>query len=137
MAFKEAQILVKLSPKKINLYHFMFDYLKSQDDYEEIIRVMEKGIRVNPKQTDLREYLLLAYLKTGKERLAVKQMGELLKTRPKDIDLLLHMARLLEKHENYAGALEAYKKIIDISSDHEEAEEAYLRLRLKRVQSGK
>jgi len=137
MAFKEAQILVKLKPKKIDLYHFMFDYLKSRGDYDEIVRVMEKGVKANPKQTDLGEYLLFAYLKTGKETLAVKQMGELLKTRPKNVELLLHMARLLEKHENYAGALVAYKKIIDISSDHEEAEEAYLRLRLKGVQSDK
>jgi tetratricopeptide (TPR) repeat protein len=79
--------------------------------------------------------LLFAYLKTGKDDLAVKQIKELLKTKPKDIDLLLQMARLLEKGGNVTEALETYKAIITISPDHEEAEEAYLRLRLKGVRN--
>jgi tetratricopeptide (TPR) repeat protein len=60
-------------------------------------------------------------------------MTEILKRRPKDIDLLLNLARLREKHGQFEGALDAYKRILEISPDHEEAEEAYLRLRLKGV----
>ncbi len=72
-------------------------------------------------------------MKTGKEALAIKQIEAILKARPKDVDLLLHLARLREKQEKYAEALKAYKKIIEISPDHEEAEESYLRLRLKGI----
>jgi len=133
MAFKEAKILIKLKPKKLDSYHFVFDYLDGQGDYDEIIRIMEQGIKANPEQTDLREHLLFAYLSAGKEDLAINQMGELLKTRPKDINLLLQMAKLYEKSENFTAALEFYKKIITLSPDNEEAEEAYLRLRLKQV----
>ncbi|MBW2215746.1 MAG: tetratricopeptide repeat protein [Deltaproteobacteria bacterium] len=135
MAYKEAQVLVKLKPKRTDLYNFMFDYLNAQGDYKKIIHIMEKGLKANPEQTDLRRHLLFAYLKTGKDDLAVKQIKELLKTKPRDIDLLLQMARLLEKGGNFTEALETYKAIITISPDHEEAEEAYLRLRLKGVRN--
>ncbi len=80
---------------------------------------------------DLREYLILAYLKTGKEDLAVKEMNHVLKIRPKDITLLLQLAKLHEKQGRDKEALKVYGKILDISPGHSEAEKAYLRLRFK------
>jgi tetratricopeptide (TPR) repeat protein len=44
---------------------------------------------------------------------------------------MLQQAKTEEQEENYKKALESYKKILDISPTHEEASEAYLRLRLK------
>lgn len=133
-AFKEAMTLVELKPKEISTYHFIFDHLNASGDYDNIIRVMKKGVKANTRDTDLKEYLVLAYLKTGQEDLAIKQINEILKLRPKDINLLLHLAKLQEKQGKFTQALEAYKKIIGISSGHEEAEEAYLRLRLRGVE---
>jgi Tfp pilus assembly protein PilF len=135
MAFEEAKIIVKLNPKKVDPYYFMFGYLDSRGKYKEIIPIMQQGIKSNPKQTNLREQLLFAYLKTGQDDMALKQMGELLKIKPNDVGLLLQMARLLEKQESFTEALETYKKIINLSPDNEEAEEAYLRLRLKGIRS--
>ena len=112
MAYEEAQVLVKLKPKRTDLYNFMFDYLNAQGEYKKIIQTMNQGLKANPEQTDLRRHLLFAYLKTGKDDLAVKQIRELLKTKPGDIDLLLQMARLLEKGGNFTEALETYKAII-------------------------
>jgi tetratricopeptide (TPR) repeat protein len=135
LALSEAQILVELSPKATASYHYIFDRLSTRGDYESIIRIMLKGLEANPEQTDLRGYLVLAYLETGKEEAAIEHIEEILKVRPADIKLLIHLARLLEKQEEYPKALEAYKKILEISPDHEEAEEAYLRLRVRGVQS--
>ena len=132
-AFKKAEGLVKLKPKDMDLYYFMFDYLNRKKDYGKIVHVMERGLKANPKQVDLRKYLVFAYLKTGKETLAINQIEAILKVSPKEIDLLLHLARLREKQEKYTKALKAYKTIIEISPDNEEAEESYLRLRLKGV----
>ena len=134
LAFKEAKILVKLRPKETSAYHYIFDYLSHRGDYEKIIPVMEQGLRKNPGQINLMEYLVLAYLKTGKEKPAVTQIKKILKIRPKDVGFLLHLAGIQEKLGNSKEALENYKRIIDISPDHEEAEEGYLRLRLKSVQ---
>jgi len=202
LAFKEAVILVELTPKEIDIYDFIFDYLEQKDEYEKIIPLMQKGLQANPKEVTLREYLVSAYLKigrddhalrqmeeilnarpkeiepllmdmfeslrakgayekiyrimkravkayprkiifreylvlaclkTGKEDQAASQMEEILKARPRDLDLLLQLARLREKNNNIAGAAKAYKRIIDISPEHNEASEAYLRLRLKGV----
>jgi len=60
-------------------------------------------------------------------------MKEILKARPRDLDLLLQLARLMEKKGDIGGAAKAYKQIIDISPEHDEASEAYLRLRLQGV----
>jgi tetratricopeptide (TPR) repeat protein len=133
MAFNQARTLIKLRPKNVEPYHYIFDYLNSRGDYNRIVHFMDMGLEANPDQTDLRAYLVLAYVKTGKEKLAIKQIEEILKVRPKDVKLLMHLAVLREKNGDLDGALEAYKRIIEISPGHKDAEEAYLRLRLRRV----
>ena len=37
MAYEEAQTLVKLKPKRTDLYDFMFDYLNARGEYVKII----------------------------------------------------------------------------------------------------
>jgi tetratricopeptide (TPR) repeat protein len=48
----------------------------------------------------------------------------------------LQLAELEEEKGNLEKALEAYKKVLDISPGHKEAEEAYLRLRLEALPRG-
>lgn len=132
-AFNQARTLIKLQPKHEEAYHYIFDYLSSREQYNKIVHFMNMGLEANPDQTDFRAYLLLAYVKTGKEKLAIEQIEEILKVKPKDVALWMHLARLREKNGDLKGAMEAYKRIIDISPGHEEAEEAYLRLRLRTV----
>ncbi|MCP4683261.1 MAG: tetratricopeptide repeat protein [Desulfobacterales bacterium] len=133
MAFEQAKVLLMLGPPDMSLYNFAFSHLNAKGDYEHIINIMEKGVKANPKQMELREYLALAFLKTGKNDLALAQIKEILKAKPKDIDLLIRLARLYEKQGNISGASDAYKKVLDISPTHEAAGEAYLRLRLMGV----
>jgi tetratricopeptide (TPR) repeat protein len=109
----------------------LFEYLDGHGNYEKMIELMEEGLKSLPENPDLREYLAVAYLKTGKESLAIAEMEKILKSKPKDLSLLLRLAKLKEKQEDFEGALEAYKKILDISPDHEEAGEAYLGLRIR------
>jgi tetratricopeptide (TPR) repeat protein len=92
---------------------------------------MKAGIKNNPKDKDLRKYLVFAYLKTGEDDLAVTQLNEILKLSPDDISILMQLARLQEKLGKLEDALATYRKIMDISPDHEEAGDAYLRLRLE------
>ncbi|MFH1243398.1 MAG: tetratricopeptide repeat protein [Pseudomonadota bacterium] len=134
MAFREAEVLIELKPRELDLYDYMFEYLKDRGEYEKMISIMEKGVQANPKQAALREYLTVAYLRTGKEDLAVKQLEKMHELRPKDIDLLLNLARLQEKRNQRGAALNTFKKILELAPDHEEASEAYLRLRFKGVE---
>ncbi len=132
-AFKEAKLLIKLSPNNIKIYHFIFNYLQKKNDYEKIFRIFIIGVKENPGSIDLKEYLVLACLKTGREDLAIIQMNNIQKLKPRDIKLLLRLAKLHEKKDNLEAALQAYKDILKLVSDHEEAEESYLRLRLRGV----
>ena len=131
LAFKEAQVLLKLKPDDMGLYSYLFDYLNARGDYRTLIKIMKDGLKAHPENTELQEYLILAYLKTGQEDLAAKQMRAVLKTKPEDLTLLLQLAKLDEKRGKLKEALATYQRIIEISPGHEEAEEAYLRLRLE------
>jgi tetratricopeptide (TPR) repeat protein len=131
LAFEEAQTLIELKPKEISYYHYAFEYLEGLGDYEKIIKIMTQGLKSLPKDLDLREYLVVAYLNTGKEALAVSEMEKILKDKPKDVPLLLRLAKLKEKQGDSEGALESYKRVLELSPDNQEAEEAYLRLRLR------
>ena len=131
LAFKEAQVLLKLMPKEINPYYYIFEYLNSKDKFKKMIEIMKNGIKSHPKNIDLRKYLILAYLKTDKEDLATAQIKKVLKIRPKDKTMLLKLARLEEKKGKIEEASNTYKKILVLLPGHKEAREAYLRLLLR------
>jgi tetratricopeptide (TPR) repeat protein len=131
LAYEQAQTLIRLKPREITYYHYLFEYLDGIGDYEKMAEIMKQGLKFSPEDPDLRECLVVAYLKTGKESLAITEMEKILKGKPKDLGLLLRLARLKEQQGDFAGALEAYRKILDISPDHEEAGAAYLELRLR------
>jgi len=133
-AVKQMEEILNAKPKEIEpLLMDMFENLRAKGAYEKIFRIMKRAVEAYPQKIIFRECLVLACLKTGKEDQAVSQMEEILKARPRDLDLLLQLARLREKNNNIEGAAKAYKRIIEISPEHDEASEAYLRLRLQGV----
>jgi len=90
-------------------------------------------LKDKPNDVKLKKDLITSYLKTGKESQAITEMKAVLDLNPKDKDMLLQLAKLYEKQNKVNEALSCYKKILDISPDNEEAEEAYLRLKLKAI----
>lgn len=131
LAFREAQTLITLRPKQAGPYHYAFEYLNRRKNYKKMVGIMRSAIKSNPKNIDFREYMILAYLETRQDILALYHMNEILRLKPKDLTNLLRLARLSEKKGKVKEALNAYKKILEISPSHEESEEAYLRLRLE------
>lgn len=115
------------------LLNELFEILVVQKNYQAIIDMMKKAVRVDPENIVLREYLIFAYLKTGKEILAIGEMEEILKQKPDDMELWLQLARLCEKKNQIAKSVKAYRRVLDLSPEHPEASEAYLRLRLEGV----
>lgn len=134
MAFKEAKNLISISPRLIYPYYFIFHYLWPKGKCNEIIPFINKGLRYNPKDITLREYLILCYLDQGKDALAMRHIKYILKLRPNDVDILLQLAKILEKRGNYLEALRIYKKVLIIAPTNKEAQNGYLRLRLKRIE---
>lgn len=133
MAYEEAKWLISINPRLVYPYYFIFGYLWPKGKCDKIIRIMNKGIRYNPRDVTLRKYIVLCYLYKGKDALAIRQIRYILKLRPNDIATLLQLARLMEKRGNYSEAVRMYKRVIKISPDNEEAQNGYLRLRLKGI----
>jgi len=132
-AFATARTLLSLNPGDTALYPFVFEYLNARNDFKQMAEIMETGIQARPENVEMRQYLVFALLKLGKEEAAAAQLAQLAKLKPKDVNLLLQLARLQENQSNVKEAMETYKKVLEISPGHQEAEEAYLRLRLKEL----
>ncbi|MBW2094802.1 MAG: tetratricopeptide repeat protein [Deltaproteobacteria bacterium] len=130
-AYSEALALTKLGVKDLDLYLSVAEYMTDKGAYKSLIPVLEKGLKIHPDADALGDYLVVAYLKTGAEKMAMAEMERILKIRPRDVHLLMDLAKLREKYGDFSGALEAYKKVVDLAPDNEEAQNAYLRLRLK------
>ena len=127
------KLLRKESPKALPLIHELFEILAARKNYQAIIEIMKKGVKFDPKNITLREYLVFAYLKTGKETRAISEMEKILKEKPGDMALWLQLARLTEKKNQIPKSIKAYRRVLDLSPEHPEASEAYLRLRLEGV----
>jgi tetratricopeptide (TPR) repeat protein len=131
LAFNQAIQLIKFFPKKIAYYSYIFNHLTALDELEQLAHYMIKGVKENPKSFELRQYLILVYLKLKKNELAVKEIKEALKLKPNNTNLLHQLAKINEGTGNLDQALQVYKKILAISPDDEKAGKAYLRLRLQ------
>jgi tetratricopeptide (TPR) repeat protein len=127
------KLLRNQSRQAVPLLHELFEILSARKNYQAIIDIMKKGVMVDPKNIILREYLIFAYLKTGKETLAISEMEKILKEKPGDMALWLQLARLSEKKNQIPKSIKAYRRVLDLSPEHPEASEAYLRLRLEGV----
>jgi tetratricopeptide (TPR) repeat protein len=132
-AFATAKALFSLNAGDPAPYPFVFEYLNGRGDYEQMARIMETGVQARPESVELRQYLVFALLKLGKEEAAAAQLAQLAKLKPKDVNLLLQLARLQENQGNTKEAMETYKRVLEISPGLQEAEEAYLRLRLQEL----
>jgi tetratricopeptide (TPR) repeat protein len=132
-AFRTAETLALLDQADDSTYDFLFDHLSRQEDFARIITIMDRAVSNTPDRVRLREYLVVAYLKTGDEEKAAAHMEAIVRLRPEDTVMLMNLARLQEKRGKYAEALDAYEKVVTLDPANEEAAEGYLRTRLKRV----
>lgn len=130
LAFKEAHTLAALHPRESSHHLFILDYLSTRGEYGKVIEAAAAGLQALPENVDIRNYLALAFLKTGKEELALKEMQQILKLTPRDLELLLRIARIQEKRGLLPDAVVTYQRVLNIAPEHEEASEAYLRLRM-------
>ncbi|MFH1124397.1 MAG: tetratricopeptide repeat protein [Pseudomonadota bacterium] len=131
IAFREAKTLIRLNPKEINPYYYVFEYSNKRGDFGEMTEIVQNGLKHHPNNTDLRQYLVFAYMKTGREDLAIEQLKEISKAKPEDGEVLFQLAKLQEKQGNVQEALDAYERIRQISPGRKEAGQAYLDLLLQ------
>jgi len=128
------KLLEAKAPDVLSWMGELFEYLQKKGDYQNIVSIMKRASAAYPNTLFFRECLVLAYLKTGKDKAAIHQMEAILKARPEDAKLHLQLAKLKEKTGDASGAMAEYKRVLDLIPDQEEAGEAYLRLRLQGVE---
>jgi tetratricopeptide (TPR) repeat protein len=133
LASNEAKTLISLKPGNLEPYRYLFEYADARSDYQSVIPFLEKGLKTQPADMELRQFLALALLKTGKEDLAIEQLSVIAKEKPKDVEILQQLATLQEKQGKYEEALNTYEKILDISPSHKEAREARVSLMLRQA----
>ncbi len=133
-AYSQAVKILDKDPKKKQYYGFIFDYLNKKKDFKTMAKIMDSGLKKNPDDSDIRKFLVIAYLNTGKEKEAVSLIENSLKKDSKNLPALVQLAELYEKLGRINDALDTYKKILDISPDDEKAQEEYLRLRLEALE---
>lgn len=127
---QELKAAIAQTPRDLSLYRALYETMAEKGEYAGLIPILEKGLKAAPQASELREYLIVCDLKTGREKEALQEMDLAVRERPNDIKLLLTLGRLAEKLDDRERALGAYKRILEISPNHEEAQEAFLRLRL-------
>jgi tetratricopeptide (TPR) repeat protein len=133
LAFTEAKALTTLKPQEVEPFRYLFEYATARDDYQTVIPFLEKGVKSHPSDMELRQFLVLALLKTGKEDLAMEQLSALAKEKPKDMNILFQLATLQEKEARYKEALDTYEKILEVAPWNKEAREAQLSLMLQQA----
>ncbi|MEJ2725932.1 MAG: tetratricopeptide repeat protein, partial [Deltaproteobacteria bacterium] len=83
LVLREAHALIRLKPNEVGPYYTIFEILNKRGDYQTMIKEMQQGLTSHPENPDLREFLILAYLKTGKENIAIEAMKDFLDAQPK------------------------------------------------------
>jgi len=111
LAFKQAVTLIELVPKS-HYYTYIFNYLIADSKFDELAKYMKMGIKANPENFELRQYLILSYLNQEKTELAAKELRAALKLRPNDITLLYQLGKIEEEAGNLDEALSLYKKFL-------------------------
>ncbi len=130
-AYEQALKILYSRPNKTEYYGFIFEYLNKNKDYKTLKNLMETGLKNRPNDTEIKKYLIVACLKTGDEKAALSLTEDLLRTKPDDVQTLMQLAGIYEKLGRLNDALEIYKKVISLSPENEDAQEAYLRLRIE------
>ena len=134
-AYRTALALLDRAPKNMDYYRFIFDVLSRQERWDELVPLLKKGLRADPGNPVLTDYLILVYLETDRESLAMDWMERALESRPRDVDLMLRLAELADRQGETERALRTYRRVLEIRPDHPEARKAAVRLLLQRARS--
>jgi len=100
-----------------------------QKKYNDAISVLEKGVKINQMDSDLRYKLGIAYYMAGKTDEAVTQLEEAVKYVPSFAEAYYWLGRAYEKKGEKDQAKAAYESAIDNKPDYKEAEEALNKLK--------
>ena len=131
-ACRIARKLLQLDSPNLEYTLFIAGVLVQQERYDEMIPLVERGLKEHPKHGALTDYLILGLLKTNREDQALVRMEKALETRPKDMDLMTRLAELADRRGKPDLAIRTYRRMLRQAPGSREILQGLVRLLLER-----
>jgi tetratricopeptide (TPR) repeat protein len=125
--------LIRLRPNHWAYYPQAFEFYDELKAYERMTRTLVQAVNKVPDRPELRSLLGIAYEKRDMLEEAVQQFQQARKLAPKNKGYLNHLAVLYERIGKEEEALTTYGEVLALDPDDAEAEENYLRLKLRQI----
>ncbi len=141
--YKEAVPLLKdlIVQKQENesYYDQLFTAYSKTKDYASMEKDFREAIKKHPDNQKFYRYVIYAMLKTRNIKGALRYYEKLIKIAPKNEKYLKEAAAFYEKHGYYTEALKTLSRLLELNPDDQEAQEAYLRVKMKdlKIKQGK
>ncbi len=124
----ETLALIKARPRRLDLVHWLADYFRRKKQYPQMASVLKRGLKASPQDLGLLRSLTHAYLLLNDKGAAAGTLEQAIKFHPRNRDLRLDLAVLLDKSGRFKDALVHYRRLLSAEPRNKE-----LLLRLARV----
>jgi tetratricopeptide (TPR) repeat protein len=111
MAYDILVKLTKVSKRPMGYIEQMTLLDKSLKKTGRVLKTLEKRLKENPNDLQIKEELVSIYLIVGKHKKSLKILNDLLKTRPNDKGLINLKVTLYTKQKQYKSAISEIKKL--------------------------
>lgn len=101
-----------------SIFLYLYNYSVTAEDYEKALGVIQNGREIYPDDIDLMKYEINLYLQLDKTDEARQGIEDAIAADPNNADLYFSLGVLKEETADIEGALEAYKKALEVDPDH-------------------
>lgn len=110
-AFKKA---ISLNPQMLPAYVDIGSIYIMQKRYDEAIKILQQGNKINPNNSHLHNNLGIAYEKLD-EKKAIQEFKQSINLNPNNAEPYWNLARIYTKQQNFNEAIKLLEKIIEIN----------------------
>jgi len=125
--------LIELRPDYWPYYAKAFELYDQLEAYEEMTKTLARAVGKLPEQPELRYFLAISYEKRNLLVEAIHQFEALVKLAPKNTTYLMHLAGLYEQIGKSEKASMTYKRVLEVDPENPEAQDSYLRLKMREI----
>jgi tetratricopeptide (TPR) repeat protein len=125
--------LIELRPNHWPYYAKAFELYDQLKAYEEMTKTLARAVGKLPEQPELRYFLGISYEKRNLLVEAIHQFEVVVKLAPKNTTYLMRLAGLYEQIGKSKEALKTYKRVLEVDPENPEAQDSYLRLKMREI----
>ncbi len=114
----ELRKAINLAPNNVAALAMLGGVLGMQSNFEESSGLLEKALRLDPGNRDVRRNLAANQIQTRRTSAAIGNLETLLKTDPRDREAILLLGLAWERAENFVRALRYLEQVPDLIEQH-------------------